>query len=198
MASEPAKGFDAQPILRGSLIELRPLREVDFADLYAAASDPGVWAQHPASDRHEESVFRAFFEDALASGGALLARDIESRVVVGTSRFHGHDPVKREVEIGWTFLARSHWGGDFNGEMKRLMLDHAFRWVDSVILLIAPENRRSQRAAEKIGAKREGTDAEGRVLFRIRRRVWRAAQPEAAAESAGAGLGSPPAMNSST
>ena len=77
------------------------------------------------------------------------------------------------MEIGWTFLARSYWGGPANGELKRLMVEHAFRFVGRVVFLVDPENRRSQRALEKIGAVRAGTrpDASGRpsVLFELRR-----------------------------
>lgn len=164
--------FDKQPILRGDLLELRPLRPDDFDALYAVASDPLIWEQHPAKNRHEPAVFRAFFDDALASGGALLAIDRATGAAIGSSRYHGYDEAAGEVEIGWTFLARRCWGGAYNGEMKRLMLGHAFRSVRSVVLLIGPDNRRSQRAAEKIGGVREGMrkDATGleAVVYRIR------------------------------
>ncbi len=162
--------FEPQPVLTGELLRLRPLSADDFRDLYAVASDPLVWEQHPASDRWKREVFRRFFDDALACGGALvvLTRDGE---VVGSSRYDRLDPDRRRVEIGWTFLARSHWGGRYNGEMKRLMLAHAFRFVRSVVFLVGPENYRSQRAVEKIGGFRDGTrpNAVGRdsVLFRI-------------------------------
>ena len=159
--------FDLQPILKGELLELRPLRQEDFPALYAVASDPLIWEQHPSKDRYQEEVFRAFFRDALQSGGALLAMDAKDGRVIGSSRFHGYDLQKREIEIGWTFLARSHWGGTFNREMKQLMLRHAFRFVDSVSFLIGPQNLRSQRAVEKIGAVRVGSrpDAAGRPSF---------------------------------
>jgi RimJ/RimL family protein N-acetyltransferase len=152
--------FDSQPVLQGELIELRPLRPEDYPDLYVVASDPLIWEQHPARDRHEEAVFRAFFDEALASGGALAAIDARSRRIIGSSRFHAYDPERNEVEIGWTFLARSHWGGSYNGEMKRLMLEHAFRFVRSVVFLIGTGNVRSQRAVERIGAVRVGSRAE--------------------------------------
>src|SRR4051794_28109261 len=125
--------FDAQPVLTGELVALRPLVPGDWDALYAVASDPLIWEQHPVSDRWREPVFRTFFDEALASGGALAALDCSDGRVIGSSRFHGFDPERREVEIGWTFLARSHWGGAYNGEMKRLMLDHAFRFVDGVL-----------------------------------------------------------------
>jgi N-acetyltransferase len=154
--------FDYQPILKGSLVELRPLRAEDFNDLYAVAADPLIWEQHPDRNRYQEETFRAFFQDALKSGGALIARDTESRWIIGSSRFHAYDPQRDEVEIGWTFLARSHWGGNYNGEMKRLMLDHAFRFVSRVVFLVGVTNFRSQRAVERIGAVRVDTRADAR------------------------------------
>jgi RimJ/RimL family protein N-acetyltransferase len=156
-----AISFDPQPHLIGDTLELRPLRETDFADLYAVASDPLIWEQHPVPGRYRKEFFRKFFTEHLASGGALVAIDRRDGRIVGTSRFHGYDARRSEVEIGWTFLARSHWGGAFNGEMKGLMLEHAFRFVTTVIFLIHPENVRSQRAIEKIGAVRAGTRLDG-------------------------------------
>jgi RimJ/RimL family protein N-acetyltransferase len=154
--------FELQPVLRGELVELRPLRETDFGDLYAVAADPLIWEQHPASNRHEEEVFREFFREAMASGGALIATDIRTQQVIGSSRFHGYDEARREVEIGWTFLARSHWGGRYNGDMKQIMLRHAFRFVDSVVFVIGPLNIRSRRAVEKIGGILVGTRQDAR------------------------------------
>jgi RimJ/RimL family protein N-acetyltransferase len=153
--------FDAQPHLLGDLVELRPLRETDFADLYAVAADPLIWEQHPDPNRHREDVFRDFFSDHLASGGALLALDRRAENVIGTSRFHGYDSVRSEVEIGWTFLARSHWGGAYNGEMKSLMLGHAFQFVQNVVFLVHPGNTRSQLAVERLGAVRVGERVDG-------------------------------------
>jgi len=159
--------FDLQPVLEGELLRLRPLNPGDFPDLYAVASDPFIWEQHPSNDRHREEVFKEFFREALESGGALIAIDSKDGRVIGSSRFHGYDGEKSEIEIGWTFLARSHWGGIYNREMKQLMLRHAFRFVNSVIFLVGPQNLRSQRAMEKIGGAREGsrTDGKGRESF---------------------------------
>ena len=143
--------FELQPHLVGELLEVRPLRPEDWDVLFAVASDPLIWEQHPAKDRYQEEVFREFFREALESGGALLVLDWQTQAVIGSSRYFGFDPTKLEIEIGWTFLARSHWGGKYNGELKRLMLDHAFRFVESVVFLIGPTNIRSQKAVEKIG-----------------------------------------------
>ena len=162
--------FDYQPVLKGELVELRPLRSEDYDDLYSIAADPLMWEQHP-ENRHEEAVFQEFFRRAVASGGALVAIDARTRQVIGSSRFDGYDEERSEVEIGWTFLARSHWGGTHNGEMKRLMLQHAFQFVDNVVFFVDVENLRSQRAVEKIGGLRVESrpDADGRdnYIYRI-------------------------------
>ena len=167
--------FTLQPTLRGELVTLRPLEEADFDALYAVARDPLIWEQHPASDRYKEEVFRGFFRDAMNSGGALIVHDAATGEVIGSSRYFGYDEARSEVEIGWTFLARSHWGGRYNGEMKRLMLDHAFRFVERVVFLIGPDNRRSRRAVEKIGAVLAGTRPNERgtesVVYELRRKM---------------------------
>jgi RimJ/RimL family protein N-acetyltransferase len=163
--------FDAQPVLQGERLELRPLRAEDWEALYAVASDSLIWEQHPARDRHEIEVFRAFFDEALAGGGAFVVIDRANGLVIGSSRYHGYDEAKSEVEIGWTFLARLYWGGVYNGELKRLMLEHAFRFVDSVIFVVGSQNLRSQKAVAKLGAVLTDEAAEGRgdnrLVFRL-------------------------------
>lgn len=142
-----------QPRLQGQRLHMRPVTVQDWAPLLAVGSDPQVWAGHPASDRWRETVFRAYFEEGLASGGALVAVEQEAGAVIGWSRYMLEVVDPGEVEIGATFLGRAFWGGLYNGEMKRLMLAHAFRYVDRVILRIGETNARSRRAAEKIGAR---------------------------------------------
>jgi len=148
--------FDLQPNLRGELIDLRPLRPEDWDDLFAVASDPLIWEQHPESDRYEEDVFKIFFREALECRGAFVIVDTTSRQIIGSTRFYGYDLEKSEIEIGWTFLARKYWGGRYNRELKQLMLDHAFKFVESVVLLVGENNIRSQKATEKIGGIRDG------------------------------------------
>lgn len=149
--------FDLQPTLRGNLVELRPLRASDFDALYAVASDPLIWEQHPERDRYREEVFRRFFSEAMESGGAFLILDRASGKVIGSTRYFGYDEQQSEIEIGWTFLARSCWGGRYNGEMKRLMLEHAFQFVEHVVFLVGPQNLRSRKAVENIGGIERGT-----------------------------------------
>jgi RimJ/RimL family protein N-acetyltransferase len=149
--------FDLQPHLKGELIELRSLTPNDWGELFAVASDPLIWEQHPERDRYKEDVFRVFFKDALDSGGAFVIIDRKTQRIVGSTRFYGLDPKKSEIEIGWTFLARKYWGGRYNAEMKRLLLNHAFRFVESVVFFVGEDNVRSQKAMEKVGAIKVGT-----------------------------------------
>jgi RimJ/RimL family protein N-acetyltransferase len=148
--------FDLQPDLKGELIELRPLTPGDWDDLFAVASDPFIWEQHPESDRYKEEVFKVFFREALESGGAFVVIDRTTQEIIGSTRFYGYDQEKSEIEIGWTFLAREYWGGQYNREMKSLMLNHAFKFVETVVFVIGEKNIRSQKAIEKIGAIRVG------------------------------------------
>ena len=149
--------FDLQPHIKGELIELRPLMPEDWNDLFAVAADPLIWEQHPESDRYKEDVFKVFFKGALESGGAFVVIDTKSKRIIGSTRYHGYDPEKSEVEIGWTFLARKCWGGRYNREMKQLMLAHAFQFVENVVFYVGENNIRSQKATEKIGAIKNGT-----------------------------------------
>ena len=151
--------FDLQPNLKGRLVELRPLRPEDWHALFTVASDPLIWEQHPERDRYEKDVFQVFFREALESGGAFVVIDRSSQQIIGSTRFYGYDPEKSEIEIGWTFLARKYWGGRYNAEMKRLLLNHAFTFVQNVVFYVGEKNIRSQMAMEKIGAIRKGTAA---------------------------------------
>ena len=163
--------FELQPTLTGELLELRPLRREDFDALYAAASDPLIWEQHPESDRYKREVFQRYFDGAIESGGAFAVVDRQTGKIIGSSRYHGYDEAASEIEIGWTFLERAYWGGAYNREMKRLMVGHALRFVTRVLFLVGLTNTRSQRAMEKVGGVRAGirANAVGResVVFEI-------------------------------
>lgn len=171
--------FDFQPTLEGARVIVRPIVPADWPAMFAAASDPEIWKLHPASDRYEQDVFRQYFDDAIRSGSAFTFIERESGRVIGSSRYHGLDSTTREIEIGWTFLARDHWGGSYNTEIKRLMLDHAFLFVDTVVFWVGETNLRSRRAVEKIGGiLRDGLHYRGvggqhpDVVYEIRKTQW--------------------------
>jgi RimJ/RimL family protein N-acetyltransferase len=173
---------DLQPTLTGPHVIVRPIRSSDWDGMFAAASDPEIWALHPVRDRYTELVFRAFFDSALASGSAFSIVDRKSDRIIGSSRYHDHESEAREIEIGWTFLARPWWGGNTNREVKDLMLGHAFNFVDTVVFWVGETNWRSQRAMEKIGAIRRAAPgirtldgkAYSHVVFEIRKSAFNA------------------------
>jgi N-acetyltransferase len=177
-----SRTFELQPTLRGDLLELRPLRRENFNDLFAAASDPLIWEQHPEHDRHKREIFQRYFDSGIESGGALAIIDRATERIIGSSRYCHLDLEKSEVEIGWTFLERKYWGGKYNRELKRLMLDHAFQFVDRVLFVVDEHNLRSQKAMEKIGARfshnvqlpdRDGV-LQTNVVFALERMRWNA------------------------
>lgn len=144
--------MDRQPILEGSRLLLRPLREDDWEALYAVASDPQIWAVHPSPDRWKEAVFRQFFADAMACGGALVVVDKASGEVIGSSQFGKPESQdSRDIEIGRSFLARARWGGGYNAELKRLMLGHALAHYDRAIFQVGEDNIVSRKAMANIG-----------------------------------------------
>ena len=166
-----------QPVLTGDLVEIRPSAADDWDALFAVASDPLVWEVHPAHDRWQEPVFRAYFDAGMASGGALTIIDRASGAVIGSSRYDNWKPETDEIEIGWTYLARAYWGGTYNREIKRLMLDHIHRFVGTAVFSVGEGNIRSRKAMAKIGGvlrpgielREMAGEMKPHVVFEIRR-----------------------------
>jgi len=155
----PIVSVNLQPIyLQNELVQLTPLSIADFEELYAVASDPLIWEQHPNPDRYQRPVFSNYFTGAIESRGAFLIRDLISGAAIGSSRFYDDEPEHRRIKIGYTFFARSCWGKPFNQQVKRLMLGHAFTFVDAVIFHVGASNIRSQKAMEKLGAVKTGEE----------------------------------------
>jgi RimJ/RimL family protein N-acetyltransferase len=140
--------------LSNHLIRLEPLLPIHFNELYAAASDPLIWEQHPNPNRYQKEVFESFFEGALESGGAFIVRDVDTGKALGSSRFYDYKPFEREIKIGYTFFSRDCWGKGINQQVKTLMLNYAFIYIEKVIFHIGAFNIRSQIAIEKLGAKK--------------------------------------------
>jgi RimJ/RimL family protein N-acetyltransferase len=181
--------LELQPTLHDDLVVLRPMLLSDFDGLYAVASDPLIWEQHPAKTRYTEPVFRDFFAAAVESRGALLVLDRATQSVIGASRYAGYSPANSVVEIGWTFLARAYWGGKYNAAVKALMLRHAFGAVESVVFKVGQHNIRSQRAVLKLGAKFEGEVSAGghpSFCYRLRRDSYFSGVSESAADQSNA------------
>ena len=145
--------FNLQPThLKNQLIQLVPLHETDFEELYSVASDELVWEQHPNKLRYQKPVFQNYFEGAMESKGAFFIREATTNEPVGSTRFYDYDEKDNSIIIGYTFIGRKFWGNGYNQDLKKLMLDYAFQYVDKVYFHIGANNMRSQKAIEKIGA----------------------------------------------
>lgn len=163
--------------LTGPKLSLIPLKSTDFEVLFAAASDLKIWEQHPEPNRYQREVFQKYFASAIESHGAFLIQDQTTKEIIGSSRFYDHSPEKKEIHIGYTFLKCSHWGGSTNRELKSLMLEHAFEYVERVKFEVGENNLRSQKALQKIGAILAGDivvpglsgDAQKHLVFEIQK-----------------------------
>lgn len=150
--------FKFQPTLVGETISLRALREDDFDDLYAAASDKKIWEGHPSSDRYKLSKFKPYFKASIESQSCVVVIDNQSNKIIGWSRYYHLDKQPDDISIGFTFLSRDYWGGVTNRELKTLMVNYALQYFPAVWLHVDIDNIRSQKATLKIGAEFMGED----------------------------------------
>lgn len=150
--------FNIQPILENDQVILYPLREADFDELYAAASDPKVWEQHPNKDRWQREVFQNFFNGAMQSKGAFRIVDKTTGKTIGSTRFYDYNEEENHILIGYTFYAVSCWGKGINPMVKKLMLDYIFQFVPKVQFHIGSNNLRSQVAIGRLGAEKIGEE----------------------------------------
>ncbi len=145
--------FDLQPTyLYDDLIRLVPLRDSDFEKLFEVASDPKVWEQHPNPNRYQPEDFTNYFNGAIESKGAFIILDFNTGETVGCSRYYDHNEEENSIFIGYTFIGTKFRGNGYNKALKKLMLEYAFQFVDTVYFHIGAFNYRSQKAIEKIGA----------------------------------------------
>ncbi len=174
--------FDLQPItLSSDLIKLVPLKEDDFEKLFAVASDPLIWEQHPTRNRYQRDVFQNYFNGAVESKGAFVVYDTKTNEVVGSSRYYELDGVNNTVKIGYTFIGRKYWGKGYNTSLKSLMMNYAFQFVDSIIFEIGANNTRSQIAIGRIGAIKireadvaySGEKANKNFIYKVNKTDWK-------------------------
>ena len=140
--------------LENENVKLVPLNPNDFEELFSVASDPKIWEQHPNKDRYQREVFENFFQGAIESKGAFKIMDKSSNEVAGSTRFYDYNPKENSIFIGYTFYATKFWGSKLNPQVKKLMLDYIFQFVDKVNFHVGKDNIRSQKAMEKLGAKK--------------------------------------------
>ena len=146
--------MNVQATLENENVKLVPLNPNDLEELFSVASDPKIWEQHPNKDRYQREVFEKFFQGAMESKGAFKIMDKSSNEVAGSTRFYDYNPKENSIFIGYTFYATKFWGSKLNPQVKKLMLDYIFQFVDKVNFHVGKDNIRSQKAMEKLGAKK--------------------------------------------
>ncbi len=150
--------LNIQPQLETEIVNLYPLMEEDFEEVYAAAADPRVWEQHPSKDRWKKEVFKVFFEGAIQSKGAFRVVDKSTGKIIGSTRFYDYNPNESSIFIGYTFYSVEYWGKGINPIVKAAMLDYVFQDVEKVYFQIGASNIRSQIAIGRLGAKKTGEE----------------------------------------
>ncbi|STY98741.1 Isoleucine--tRNA ligase [Moraxella lacunata] len=129
---------------------LRTLTKADKDALQACASDPAIWELMPTK-RHLPEVFEPFFEQAVKDKAYAII-DKRTGNIIGTTRFYDDNAKDGIIGIGFTFITPKYWGKGANGEIKQALLNHAFKYKNTVHFQIHQGNERSKKAVEKLGA----------------------------------------------
>lgn len=147
------------PTLVGRHVTLRPLLPEDCDALVAAALDLTDLFYANVSGLSDPDRFMAAVFREQGFGRAMpFAVEAADGALVGLTRFMRMHEAHRRVEIGGTFYARSVQRTGVNTEAKRLLLAHAFEVLGCNVVQIRTDwfNRSSQKAIERLGAKRDG------------------------------------------
>ncbi|MDO9360549.1 MAG: GNAT family protein [Polaromonas sp.] len=152
-----------QPVtLSGRGIELVPLALEHEAGLAAAAADGELWKLRITSVP-EPGQTRTYIDEALKGREAghrfpFAVRDQASGKVLGSSSYHDILPAVKRVEIGYTWYAASCQRTHVNTTCKLLLLTHAFETLDCNVVGWRTDNfnHASQRAIERLGARKDG------------------------------------------
>ena len=144
-----------------------------FHELYSVARNRVIWEQHPEKDRWRKDKFKIFFEDGVENNlGCFSIYDKNLSKKIGLTRFYSYDQNDKAVRIGYTFMAPEYWGTGFNQQIKKLMLDYAFKYIDKVYFDIGVNNFRSRRAVEKLGATPFSESSDGMVKYLLNKNSY--------------------------
>ena len=151
-------------------ISLLQIKKESFEELYLVASNPVIWEQHPESDRWKKEKFSIFFENGIQNKfGFLLIFDKCKKEIIGSTRFYSYDEEEQAIRIGFTFIAQKYWGTSINLQVKKMMLDYTFKFLDKVYFDIGINNFRSRKAVEKLGARLFLDNKKGNVVYILKK-----------------------------
>jgi RimJ/RimL family protein N-acetyltransferase/nitroimidazol reductase NimA-like FMN-containing flavoprotein (pyridoxamine 5'-phosphate oxidase superfamily) len=149
--------------MSGTHVRLEPLDLTQVDELYAATGDDEVWRHLGHARPQDRDEMAAIVAQALRAeyGGQRVPwvqRCARTGAIIGTTSYYEIDETHRSVGIGHTFLGRPWWRTGINTEAKLLLLTRAFDELGAVRVVWHTDlrNERSQRAIERLGARREG------------------------------------------
>jgi RimJ/RimL family protein N-acetyltransferase len=149
-------------VLESARVRLEPLQPAHADDLRAAAADGALWTLRVTSVPEPEDT-EAYIAAALAGqeAGHMLpfaVRELASDRIVGSTRYHDIVPAVDRLEIGYTWYALSRQRSHVNTECKLLLMTHAFETLNARLVGWRTDNFNfaSQRAIERLGARRDG------------------------------------------
>ncbi|MCW3836688.1 GNAT family N-acetyltransferase [Sphingomonas canadensis] len=157
------------PTLAGRHVTLRPLAREDRDALVEAVSDGRLWelfySLAPGPQTIDLWMEAAFREKEQGRGLPFAVLDADGRVA-GSTRYLRINPGNRRLEIGGTFYARRVQRTGLNTEAKLMLLGHAFETLGCVCVQIRTDwfNKPSQRAIERLGAKKDGVLRGQRIM----------------------------------
>ena len=162
--------MDFKSNFEDSSISLFQIKKEYFEELYLVASNPVIWEQHPKNDRWKKEIFSIFFEKGLQNKfGFLLIFDKHKNEIIGSTRFYSYDEIDKAIRIGFTFISHKYWGTSINYQVKKMMLDYTFKYLDKVYFDIGMNNFRSRKAVEKLGASLFGDNKKGNVVYILKK-----------------------------
>jgi len=148
--------------LEGHGVRLEPLSLEHEKPLMDAAKDGRLWELFFTSVPETENT-RKYIEDALKGQerGDMLpwaVRDLTSGAIVGSTRYHDIIAAADRVEIGWTWYAQRVQRSHVNTACKLLLFGYAFESLRCKVVGLRTDNFnwQSQRAIERLGAKKDG------------------------------------------
>ena len=145
----------------------------DFDELFSIASDKKIWEQHPENDRWKRDKFSSFFENGIANEfGMLKIYDKILNKIIGSTRFYSLDKIDNSIKIGFTFIVREYWGTTINYQVKDMMINYTFQFLDKIYFDIGVHNHRSRKAIEKIGAILFKDNVTGNVIYKLRKKDY--------------------------
>lgn len=149
-------------VLKGQQVELHPLEEKHFDELFEAASDKRIWEFY-VGDWSVKDTFLKIYNGTLKKRERgeeypFVIFHQSSQKIIGSTRYMDIVPYDRRLEIGGTWLMPEYWATTVNFDCKFALMTYAFETLKAkrVQLKTQHDNVRSRKAIEKIGGVYEG------------------------------------------